>query len=191
MDRSQGPVLKPSRIPPRPDRPQEEREQLAAEWLTRCHQGATPERIAELAPYTPEFPQGSIYARLADELVRSHVNPSNTQLKRLFRKNGRIYWKRAKRRQQRLAEAPIFESTEEQASVVAGWVHDFRERNGDGPTWSEVQAHFEWTRPNELRIGGPESETNGWTSAWNTVPFVPDDVFSKPTVNLKKNEQTT
>lgn len=75
MDPSQGPVLKPPRIPPRPDLPQEEREQLAAEWLIRCHQGVTPERIAELAPYTPEFPQGSIYARLADELVRSRVNP--------------------------------------------------------------------------------------------------------------------
>lgn len=86
MDRSQGPILKPPRIPPRPDLPQEEREQLAAEWLIRCHQGATPERIAELAPYTPEFPQGSIYARLADELVRSRVNPSKSQLRRLFRK---------------------------------------------------------------------------------------------------------
>lgn len=145
MDPSQGPVLKPPRIPPRPDLPQEEREQLAAEWLIRCHQGVTPERIAELAPYTPEFPQGSIYARLADELVRSRVNPSKSQLRRLFRKKGRIYWKRAKRRKQRLAEAPIFEPTEEQASAVAGWVHDFRERNGEGPTWSEVQAHFEWT----------------------------------------------
>ena len=161
MDRNQGLVLKPPRIPPKPDLPQEEREQLAAEWLTRCHQGATPERIAELAPYTPEFPQGSIYARLADELVRSHVNPSNAQLKRLFRKKGRIYWKRAKRRQQRLAEVPIFEPTEEQASVVAGWVHDFRERNGDGPTWSEVQAHFEWA-PHQTSFVLEALKANQW-----------------------------
>ncbi|TLP93891.1 hypothetical protein FEF26_12730 [Nesterenkonia salmonea] len=149
MESSQGPVSKPPPIPPRiphrPDLPQEEREQLAAEWLERCHQAATPERIAELAPYTPEFPKESVYARLADELVRNRVSPSNTKLKRLFMKKGRLHQKQAKRRKRRRAESPVFEPTEEQASDVAHWVNEYRERNGEGPTWSEVQAHFEWT----------------------------------------------
>lgn len=145
MDGSQGPVSTPWRIPRRPNLPQEEREQLATEWLIRCHQAPTPERVAELAPYTPEFPSGSVYARLADELVRSRVNPSNTNLKRLFIKKGRASWKRVKRRRQRLAEAPLFEPTEVEASAVAQWVNEYCERNGEGPTWSEVQAHFEWT----------------------------------------------
>lgn len=149
MESSQGPVSKPPPIPPRiprrPDLPQEEREQLAAEWLERCHQAATPERVAELAPYTPEIPRESVYARLADELVRNRVNPSNTKLKQLFNKKGRLHLKRAARRKHRHAEAPIFEPTEEQASTVAAWVDDFRKWNGKGPTWSEVQSHFAWT----------------------------------------------
>lgn len=142
------------------------REKLAREWLLRCSQNPTDQRVSELESLVGIYPPRSLYMQLADQIVATGNVPTPKSVRKLFvlRKKQRVA-REARLQAKNMDQRPKMEAdakslSETQADQITSWISDFTAVNGESPTWTELGLAFGWSNArvqeilNRLRADG-------------------------------------
>lgn len=161
MEDSMGNLPSPPPLPPRPKLSVNTRRRIASEWLVRCSQTPSEERIGALMPYAGQYSRKTLYGMLADHLVSHNTLPSKTNLQELFLSN-----ELSNRRRAASLQAHEVELEEADVLALVEWIEGRRTQNGHGPTWSEVKEHMGWSR-NQVHTTLLALKREGWVTFGN------------------------
>lgn len=139
-----------------------DREVAAEEWLIRCNQAPTPERIAELASYTGVLRGGMQQGRIADQLVSEGRVPDPESVQQQLRVNEEFRQARVRKRREKRAAAAL-NLTNVEALAVCQWIVDYESEHGMSPLWSELKTPFGW---NNEQLNGTllSLKRRGWVT---------------------------
>lgn len=133
-----------------PTRNQTTARRQARQWLKTLHVSPTPELVEGLAPLLAIYPKKSLLAFHAGRLLKKGTLPTEqAMLKLLWGELERIIYS-IKALEARIGLDPFM--TPEDESEILAWVDAFWGTRGEGPRWSELAEHFQWSHAQRTRF---------------------------------------